>query len=532
MNNQYPKIGNLFRPIDSLITNASNRLNPKTLVISVIVLPLLIAFILPILFWGKLIFDFLPNSSDEVTYWREINTFVNYGFNGGQYSNDELIARFDGSHFGTHGPAFAVSYGLLGKVIGWDGYTPVLINISLIFLAMIVVIKLVNPDNKQLLILLVLFVTWWPLQLYIPSNMQETLHSSAAIVLAAFFYQFFTDRRRKLTYFIYISVILVFLVAFRYIWGFLLFPAILFFPRRPNLKSWTWATIGTALLLMTGAWFVLAFYSPSPWFWTTLIQTFMSSTKAGLIEFAQHFVESLNSFFIWGTSISLVALVRYQVLGLIIVWMIWQIRHIKNREIDRAYESREHWFHIFNLSSVLIFVLFFYDVLDTRDYRMLIGPLLLSAVMMVLSRKLIYVYPLIVVNIIFTVAFVTYYVPYRYSNFNYDPRVLEETSKSINSNIYFEPSLNRWCNTIAVSKYGRFNAFSYSITTIHSGFGTTTVLDWKEFLDRPLQSRYVILDPEYSLPGLPSPVNRFDLIEIALTPLGTLLLNPYSSCND
>jgi hypothetical protein len=134
------------------------------------------------------------------------------------------------------------------------------------------------------------------------------------------------------------------------------------------------------------------------------------------------------------------------------------------------------------------------------------------------------------VNVVSVIFFITYYPAYRNVNFNYDPDILLETSESINPMIHFEPLGNRWCNTISVSKYGEFNAFSYPLTVVDSGFGTTTILEWKQFLDRPLQAKFVILDPEYNEPGFGYPVNHFDLIEIASTPIGTLFLNPRSSC--
>lgn len=526
------KFSDLYKVFDVRISTVANRLNRTFLLFAVIILPLAIAVILPLIFWGKSVLSFFPNSSDEITYWREISTFVNFGFGGGQYSNDELPARFAGSHFGTHGPAFAVLYGIVGKFFGWHEYSPVLINLFLVGFAIFIAIRVTRPGNKQLLILLLLFGTWWPLQLYIPSNMQEILHSSAAIVLAALFYKFFMEKNSKVRYSIYISLLLVFLVPFRFIWAFLLFPLVLFFPTRVTLKSWIWASIGASVLLLAGAWFVFTFYSPSPWFWTTLFQTFQISISAGITEFLQHFSDSLQKFLRLNEGLSLVILVRYQALGLLLAWAIQQIKDGKRDADSFSNDVKAGVFNLFNLGSVLIFVLLFYDILDTRDYRMFIAPLLLSLLLLVFSNKLSFVYPVIALNFVFLFFFLSHYPPYRFFNFNHDPLLLQETAESINSHIEFEPAKNRWCNTISISKYGGFNAFSYPLTVVHSGFGTTTILDWKEFRDRPLQAKYVLLDPDYSVPNFGSPVNHYDLIEMVSTPLGTLFLNPLSPCGD
>lgn len=525
------KLSNTLKKVEARIDVFAKRLNSKWLTFAVMVIPLAVAFIMPLVLWGKTIFAFIPNSSDEVTYWREINTYVDYGFGGGQYSNDELIAAFTSSHFGTHGPAFAITYGTIGKLIGWQGYTPVIINFSILALAILISVRTVRPNNKQLLVLLVLLVTWWPLQLYLTSNMQEALHSSAAILLAALFYRLFSDEKGRFRYTVYIALLLIFLVSFRYIWALLLFPAILF-PMRPNLKSWVGAMVGTGVLLAAGAWFVTTFYSPSPWFWTSLIETFMVSKSAALAEFQQHFVESLQNFVSFDKGLPLVIVLRYQVLGILIASGIRLIRPISTKSRNKTDNATTLWFTLFTVGSVLTFVLFFYDVLDTRDYRMLVGPLLLSIMLLVFVEKLNFVYPIIAMNLISVVFFISYYPSFRTLNFDYDPDVLLETSVSINSNIQFEPLGDRWCNTISISKYGEFNAFSYPLTAVHSGFGTTTILEWKQFLDRPLQAKYVILDPEYSEPGFGNPVNHFDLIEITPTPIGTLFLNPHSACDN
>jgi hypothetical protein len=513
---------NLLEDLDSRIQQFANRLDTTWLKLAVILVPILIAFLLPILFWGKTVFAFVPNSSDEVTYWREIHSFVDHSFNSGQYSNDELIARFTASPFGVHGPAFAVTYGAIGKLIGWEKSTPVLINFALLALTTYAAIRIVRPNNTQLVMMLMLLATWWPLQLYLTSNMQEVLHSSAAILLAALCYRLMVDEKSRRTDLLYISLILIFLVPFRYIWAFLFFPAIMLLPAKPGLRSWIIAAVGTGLLLAAGAWFVFTFYSPSPWFWSGLLDTLSASKSAALSEFVDHFLESAGNFVSF-SGLPLVIVLRYQVLGILIASAIWLYR-------NRRAQLTTLWFTLFNLGSVLAFVLFFYDVLDTRDYRMLIGPLLLSVLLLLFTQKMNFVYPIIAANIIASIFFFTYYPTYRNENFNYDPSFLQEVESSINANLDFVPRANRWCNTISIGKYGHFNAFSYPLAVVDSGFGTTTILEWKQFEERPLQARYVIVDPEYSEPGFGSPVNHFDLVEISQTPIGTLYLNPRSGC--
>lgn len=530
MSNKNPP-SDFLDKIDSGVLVISSRVNQRALVVAAALLPAVIAFVLPLVFWGETIFSFSPNSSDEVTYWREINTFVDYGFGGGQYSNDELPARFAGSPFGTHGPAFAVIYGSLGKLFGWQEYSPVVIHLVLTSAAIFAAIRIARPRPAQTLLMLMLLATWWPLQLYIPSNMQEVLHSASALVLAALFYRLFARKEKTRWIPWSISFLLIFLVPLRFIWAFLMLPLLLFLPKHVTLKSGAIALLGTFGLLAVGAVFVRMFYSPSPWFWTSLIETFQVNLRTGLREFLRHFYESVESFLALNQGLPLVILLRYQVLGLMLAWTVRLIRFIRTKPRKSNDEGREIAFHIFNLGSVLAFVLFFYDVLDTRDYRMLSFPLLLSVMLLIFSNQRMYVYPVILLNLIFLGSFLTYYSDYRITNFNTDEQIVQQIDESINSNLRFQGGADRWCNTISISKYGRYNAFSYPLTAIHSGFGTTTILEWRQFRDRPLHAKYILLDPNYAEPSFGYPVNHYDLVEISKSAIGTLYLNPNSACD-
>src|SRR3989304_8870903 len=136
----------LFIWVDDQLNSLAKIFNQRTWLVILVLLPSVIAFLLPLLFFGKTIFAFVPNSSDEIIYWREINTFVDYGFGGGQYSTDELRAKFAGSPFGSHGPAFAVLYGSLGKLFGWGENSAIFIHLLLVPIALFLAAKIVTPN--------------------------------------------------------------------------------------------------------------------------------------------------------------------------------------------------------------------------------------------------------------------------------------------------------------------------------------------------------------------------------------------------
>lgn len=513
--------------IDAQLTSFSNRLSLPSLQAVAVLLPPLLALILPSLVFGVSLFRFVPNSSDEIIYWREIKTFAEYGFEGGQYSTDEKPALFEYSPFGSHGPAFTILYGLLGKAFGWQSASAVVVHVLLLPLTTILAIRLAQPNRKQLLVLTLLLATWWPLQLYVPSNMQEVLHMLIALVLAALSYKLLQDEKKPGLVYVIVGLLVLGLL-FRLTWSFLFLPVILWAHKKGTWKPWLVGIAGSALAAIGGVLFLRYFYSPYPWFSNQWLEVLASSPRTAAYQLATHFFESFKALIWPEQNIVIVNATRYLMLLLVIATLIWMIRSLRKSEQD----ANEALFHLINLGSVLLFVLLFYDVLDTRDYRMYIAPLLLSSVLFVLTKRWHFAYGLVLFNLVLTFPFVNYYSQYRQPNFNYDSAVLQEVSETINPVLIFDANANRWCKTISVSKYGRFNPLSYPLTAIPSGFGITTILDWKEFRDRPLQARYIWLDPEYSVPGFGYPVNQFDLIELASTSLGAIYENPAANCAD
>jgi hypothetical protein len=164
---------------------------------------------------------------------------------------------------------------------------------------------------------------------------------------------------------------------------------------------------------------------------------------------------------------------------------------------------------------------------------MYIAPLLLSGALLVFTRRWKFAYGLILFNVILFGPFVSYYAENRQPNFHYDPALLAEVNDVINPVLQFDANAERWCKTISISKYGRFNPLAYPLTAIPGGFGISTILDWKDFRDRPtMLARYVWLDSEYSVPGFGYPANQFDLVELVSTSIGTLYENPAANCSD
>jgi hypothetical protein len=127
----------------------------------------------------------VPTFSDEIGYWNEIDCFRVAGFNAGYTGVDELVAPAKWSHFGTHGPAFAVLYGLPARLIGWHPASGPVFHLFFLAAASLVWILSVRPDTKALIVGTLLMGSFFPLLLYIPTLMQEALHCAIALLIAA-----------------------------------------------------------------------------------------------------------------------------------------------------------------------------------------------------------------------------------------------------------------------------------------------------------------------------------------------------------
>lgn len=492
---------------------------PHWITVVLVCLPSLVALALPGLLHQESIFDFLPNSSDEIIYWREISSFVNHGFGSGQYSTNEYPAAFAKSPFGSHGPAFIVLYGLIGKLFGWQGNSAVWIHLILAPLSIWQAIRIARPDTRQQLMLLALLLTWWPLQLYIPTNMQEVFHMCMAVVLAAMFHRYIKLRRSSDG--VWIAIMLLLLIPLRLTWAFLFFPLVfLAFEARP-LKALGLGLVITAILSLVGVLFIRHFYSPYPWFSSRILELLLSNWQAGLRELIQHFLLNIGLYF-RSNGLVLTVLLRYQLFVALLAAAASLGITLRSRQ-----PIGSSLFHVANLGAVVLFVLLFYDILDTRDYRMFLPPLLLSAVLFIFQNRLCLAGVLIVSNLVFAGAFFEYYQP----DFTYDTRLLRQVEQRINPELVFDPEANRWCNTIAVAKYGSDPLIGYGLTVVPAGFGITTILDWAEFIDRPLQSKYVWLDSDYEQPNYGNPVRRLDLQLLAESEHGDLYENPHSPCD-
>jgi len=126
--------------------------------------------------------QFLPIWNDEVVYWNEAAVFAEAGFHGGYVTVHEEIAAAEFSRFGPHGPVFAIFHGSIGRVIGWQPPTAFFINLVVVSLAALAWVRGTGAGTSPAALLLL--VGFWPLLLYLPTQMQEPTHFALAFLFA------------------------------------------------------------------------------------------------------------------------------------------------------------------------------------------------------------------------------------------------------------------------------------------------------------------------------------------------------------
>ena len=138
---------------------------------------------------GQRLADFHPVETDAVMYWHQIKTFVAVGFSGGYYTVGEEPAAASFTHFYAWGPWYIALYGLIGKAVGWNLWSPMLFDAGAVTLALVGGLLLIRPNIGRLALMLIVLLTCWPLHLYLPIAMQEPFHYAVAIMLAGIFYR-------------------------------------------------------------------------------------------------------------------------------------------------------------------------------------------------------------------------------------------------------------------------------------------------------------------------------------------------------
>jgi len=442
--------------------------------------PWIILLIITRLLFHQSVFNSVPCWSDELSYWHEVLSFSQKGFNFGYYTMNEAIPHF--LSFGSHGFGAVSVYGLYAWIFGWKAYSMVIANAFFISVALLVFTLLVKTSVKNLLLILFFTLTNAPVILFSTTSMTELLNYSVLIIYFAGLYKYFKQGEKNLLVFLLFFCTAISFIRIIYI---LLFLPLLFkrcnefkFDRKFSLSIVLW-------ILFSGLLFVLNNLFISPYPGSYLNDLLKSNGFTDFVtNFAVHFVQ--NS---WNL-INPVSENIIQVFQRYYVILVCLFSLVKSNVIQSKFKKIETAYFIVFLILFLFLLttIAAYDVFDWRDYRVM-APVLYGCVLfLILNHKTKLIVGLIALNLIgLILLFIS-------------PEVME----SFNKDRYNKPLENKLLNKI---EYNAHPASRFENTIIVNQFDTNTVLNipagigisYFEDLSDNLKSNYIYSTKEINL---------------------------------
>jgi len=488
--------------------------------------------LLAVLFHATLL-NYFPLVSDELAYYQQIATFVRAGFGGGYFTYDEVPAPMAATHFGVHGPAFPVMYGLIGRLAGWTIQSGPILNLVVLAIATTLFIWMTRPSLRQIVMLGGVMLTSWWVTLMASITMQESLNQAFMVVAAAFAVCLLRDdtRRRGLLLLVVLTTLAAASVLRPTNWIVAIALVFVGFPRRPWSAAWGALAAGVGLAVF---WLLWRFISaPIP----GLPIDLAGATGAGAVT-------RVGTYFVSQVSMNVAAIfdvrsfverpffqhVVYEstavaaVSGLLVALAFGKAvagRQGSRRPIEfmGTLPFRVDVLNLIVLGIALVALFGFYFDSEASISRVLAPFLLWSQLVLVATRCRTWLLAsTVVANLLVAPSFVTTYREWRGDLFTYDRARFELFRRQVSSSIVFHPDDNAWCNTLLTMSSDR------EIVGVPAGIGLSVAKNPASNV--PIKSRYLLLTGD----GPQRYRSRTTLQYLGATVLGDLYLNRDARC--
>ena len=505
----------------------------------ILLLPALSLTGLASVYLGQSLANFHPADSDAIMYWHQIKTFVAVGFSGGYYTVGEEAAAASFTHFYAWGPWYIALYGLIGKVVGWTLWSPMLFDAAAVTLALLGGLLLMRPSSRQLVLVLLVLLTYWPLHLFLPGAMQEPFHYAVAILLAGIFSRLLMQEGAVPHWLLGAALVLILGAGLvRPTWAVLLLPLVtIVVEKRPHGRATRgsrfrqvfcgWPFL-TACAVVAGI-FLLSRYvaAPFPNRFVSDVDLLLRSPIDGL----QNLVAigtAQGMTYLWPDGEHpLWTLLRYQALG-IVLWM--TLLAFRRRGIDAGpgapgrppWRWAERCTHILNLSLIVLLVLILWRM-GWTDYRVIAPHLLLSLLLLTACGRGRVVAVAVLAGILVTPSFLAEYKDRTPRKFTDVQAHIDAFAAQTAGTLVYQAQGDSWCNTILLPLQ---TAFLPESLAIPAGIGIS--FDFDDSSRSELKSRYVMVNDE----SRESMTEAFDLQFAATTAVGDLYRNAGISCTD
>jgi hypothetical protein len=487
------------------------------------------------------IVDFVPAGAtwnDEVYYWHQAATYSQVGLAGGYYTYEELPPRSSGwVRFGAWGPAYPVLYGTAGRMLGgWKPYTGIVINLVAMTAAYGVFVALVDPDVRQLLVLELFSLVWWPTWFYLAFSSSYAFIYACSIIIAALFYRLIQLRQTPSTQFEWLA--LAFLVGASTVRpqiAILSFP--LFFI---TLRDGSWRSQGLAVLKGIGVvglayLFMILFSSSYPYapIFSQAIggvgfsvpgmaRDILSNITWNTVDLITYHLVTPSAFFsglVWW-NIGLTGQLFVTLLAATVAALL-SVRLARKTAAGFGPIEVELLFHVFNLASILAIVTTVYTASLAVNYA---PCLLVSYLLLIAFRHWRAAAAVVLCNLGFMVLFPGTFHEWRSANFQYDAPQLAQAQNALAGVVRYQPGADPWCNTLLSASA----PFTFpEMISIPPGIGYSVHLGeaGDPYLALPVKSRYVLVAA-----GTAPPLQWGNLELLAASSVGNLYVNWDSPC--
>ena len=442
--------------------------------------PWILLFITTCLIAHHSVFNSVPCWSDELAYWHEVLSFSQKGMAFGYYSMNEVLPTF--FSFGTHGFGTVSVYALFGKIFGWNAYSLVIANSFFMSLAFLLLTTLVKVSTKNLLIVLLLTLTYIPLILFSPTSMSELLNLSMLTVYAVLLHVYFQREGKKWLVFLLLFCTAISFVRIIYI---VLFLPVLFKRKNGFKFDFKFLIYVVLWIVFSGVLFAVNILVVSPYPGSFLTELFKSNSVSDFVRnFAVHFGENAWNFINPVSDTVIQVLQRYLELTVCLICL-WKSRILQTK------------FKTIVIDYFIVFLMLFfflminiaaYDVFDWRDYRVL-APVLYGCIMLlIMNNKMTVAYNLLMFNLIGVL--VLFLSPEVLESFNKGRYIQPVANTMLNRLEYTVNPVSRFENTIVVQQFD-----ANTVLNIPAGIGIT----YSDVVSDKLRSRYIYSDKKIRL---------------------------------
>ncbi len=443
-----------------------------------------------------------PIWSDEIGFWREIYSFVHYGFKTGYIGINELTPKI--GCFSTHGFFPALLYFPFAKVLNWPENGIVLANMLFTAICFLGVVFILRPSAAQTFCFLGVYLFFTPAMWFALTAMTEMLNYGLLSLFFASFYKVCVSDGRTKKVFLILTLIFGTICCFYRIIYIVLLLAPVFalsdfhFSRKFAKLFLFW------ILYSGGLYFVVSLFTAPYPFGVLYSVMHTSNVKAMLDGIRFNFINNVKNLFSLNSASKIEVSFRLICLMILTIYfglIFIKIAFKKSRKnfMSLSLKDKPDAFYVIQFCLLffpLVIILLIYDVHSFREYRTLAPILWISVVNLVIHKRF---FSFKFFSFLFGVFFIFNLKMFPQPNspeiVNRFIKVEKRDFQLIQTVIkYNEDAENPFENTLATDNWFNFELWS----NLHPGIG----IQW--LYERPLEnlkSKYLLLNTDQPIEG-------------------------------